>query len=82
MCPRDTKRVFLQVYSELYVQTSAVSFNMDQVDSVEISYLDFEPSFGSVYATWRLFCKAISLKLAQKGVILLPFSMLVCQVDP
>ena len=55
---------------------------MDQVNSVEISYLVFEPSFGSVYATWRLFCKAISLKLTQKGVILLPFSMLVCQVDP
>jgi len=55
---------------------------MDPVDLVGISYLDFEPSFGSVCATWRLFCKAISLKLAQKGVILLPFSMLVCQVDP
>ena len=54
----------------------------DSIDLGGISYLDFGPVFGSVCATWRLFCKAISLKLAKKGVILLPFSMLVCQVDP
>ena len=51
----------------------AISFNMDQVYSVGTSYLDSDSGFGSVCETWRLFCKAISLKLAQKGVIFTTF---------
>ena len=57
----------------------------DSIDLVGISYLDFGPGFGSVCVTWRLFCEAISHKLAQKGVILLiklPFPVHVRQVNP
>ena len=87
------RRVFLRVYSELYILVYSCVNQYENLGSWccwlsrlgGISYLDFGPISGSVCATLRLFCEAISHKLAQKGVILLiklPFPVHVRQVNP
>ena len=80
LCPRDIKgfssSLFWAVHFSLQLCEPLWEFCLGSwccwLSSLGgISYLDFGPVFGSVYATWRLFCEAISHKLAQKEVILL-----------